>query len=475
MTVGAANREDGFTLIEVLIAALILVLGALATFGILASATVSNQRAKATQVALDKAQQEMEVLRSLSDEELALTGTPPPSTEEGNPGYRVSGAGDKFALRRGTPPTEYKLLVVEGGVRYPLDTIEGAKVSPGPTNFTSGDVSGKVYRYIVWRNDASCSSATCPGEQDYKQIIVAVKLDPKANGGNPGGYVEVQSNFVDPEHSAADNPIPGAEGVVTAQQFFLSDTPCSASGVTSRQEITGDHPLHNTFGSCANGLQTGTTKGAPDALLAGPPPDPTPEDISTPLTYSYSNDYGNTPAPTPETAKGIQLRRQEAAGCTFKEGKTAPPWEEHRWVTDPMPKEFRMTTGESTGQVTIDFFTRALSDSQYTGKLCIYLFKRDETTGTPSDSLIANKEGGALYWTWLPPTTNNYWPREKWEEVTLTLTFNGPVKIEKNQRLGLALSLERAATQGDAISILYDHPRYRSRIEVDTNTPLEGG
>jgi type II secretory pathway pseudopilin PulG len=466
----ATNREGGFTIVEVLIAALILVAGAIATFGVLASATLDNQRAKATQVALDKAEQEMEVLRSLSDEELALTAAPGHSSEEENPSFRVSGG--KYALKR-SPVSEYKEMVVNGGVRYPGETLEDGVVSPGPTSFTSGDVSGKVYRYIVWRNDASCSAETCPGEQDYKQIIVAVKLNTKVGGGNPGGYVEVQSNFVNPEHSSADNPIPGAEGVVTAQQFFLSDTPCSSSGSTSREEITGDHALHNTLGSCLSGAQTGTTKGAPDTLLTGPPPDPTPEDVNTPFTYDYSNDYAGTP--TPETAKGIQLRREESAGCTYKEGKSAPAWEEHRWVTDPMPKEFKMTTGEGTGQVTIDFFTRALSDSQYTGKLCIYLFKREESGSTFTDTMLANKEGGASYWTWIPATANKYWPREKWEEVTTTMTFNGPVKIEKNQRLGLALSLERAGTQGDAVSILYDHPSYRSRIEVDTTTALEGG
>jgi Tfp pilus assembly protein PilV len=464
------DREDGFTIVEVLIAALILVAGAIATFGVLASATVSNQRAKATQVALDKAEQEIEKLRSYSDEELALTTAPPHSSEEGNPNYRVNGV--KYAIVR-SPASEYKEMVVEGGVRYPHETIENAAVNPGPESFTSGDVSGKVYRYIVWRNDTSCAAETCPGEQDYKQIIVAVKLNPKVGGGNPGGYVEVQSNFVDPEHSAADNPIPGAEGVVTAQQFFLSDTPCSSSGSTSREEISGDHSLHNTLGNCASGLQTGTTKGAPDTLLTGPPPDPTPEDVSTPLAYDYSNDYEGTPAP--ETAKGIQLRREESAGCTYKEGKSAPAWEEHRWVTDPMPKEFKMTTGEGTGQVTIDFFTRALSDSQYTGKLCIYLFKRAESGSTFTDTMLANSVGGAAYWTWVPSTANKYWPREKWEEVTTSMTFKGPVKIEKNERLGLALSLERAGTQGDAVSILYDHPSYRSRIEVDTTTQLEGG
>lgn len=467
-----AQDQEGFTIIEVLIAALILVLGAIATFGVLASASVDTQRAKATQVALDRAQQELEALRSLSDEELALTAAPAHSSEEGSPDYRVSNG--KFDIVRGGPSPEYKELAVNGGVKYPNETLEGGTVSPGPTNFTSGDVSGKVYRFIVWRNDASCSSETCPGEQDYKQIVVAVQLNAKGNGASPGGYVEVQSDFVNPEHSAADNPIPGAEGVVTGQQFFLSDTPCAASGETTRQEIAGDHALHDTLGDCANGLQTGTTKGAPDALLTGAPPDPTPEDPTTPLVYDYSNDYENTP--TPETAKGIQIRRDDTSGCHYNPtGTTGPQWQVHRWVTDPMPKEFKMTSGESIGHVTIDFFTRALSDSLYTGKLCIYLFKREESGTSFTDTMLANREGGLPYWTYVPTGGNKYWPSGKWEEVTLTMSFNGPVKIPAGARLGLALSVERAGTQGDAVAILYDHPLYRSRIEVDTTTPLEGG
>lgn len=466
----SAAREDGFTIVEVLVAALILVVGAIATFGVLASATIDNQRAKGTQIALNKAQQELEALRSLSDEELALTTTPPHASEEGNPDYRVSNG--KFAIKRGSPPSEYKEMVVNGGVLYPSETIGGGKVGPGPTSFTSGDVSGKVYRYVVWRNDASCSAESCPGEQDYKQIIVAVKLDPKPNGGSPGGYAEVQSDFVNPEHTGADNPIPGAEGVVTAQQFFLSDTPCAASGETARLEITGDHSLHNTLGTCADGLQTGTTAGAPDALLTGAPPDPAPEDPTLPAVYDYSSDYTQTPSTA--TAKGIQLRREDTSGCNYTPEGTAPQWRVHRWVTDPMPKEFVMTSGESAGSVTIDFFTRALSDSIYTGKLCIYLFVRNEHVSPPLDEFLADQEGGSYYWTFVPSQGNGQWWRNEWHEVRLTMKFNGPKPIKAGDRLGVALSVD-ATTGADAIPILYDHPEYRSRIEVDTTTPLEGG
>jgi hypothetical protein len=34
--------------------------------------------------------------------------------------------------------------------------------------------------------------------------------------------------------------------------------------------------------------------------------------------------------------------------------------------------------------------------------------------------------------------------------------------------------VERSGTGEDALAILYDHPNYRSRIEVDTTTPLSG-
>jgi type II secretory pathway pseudopilin PulG len=473
--VGAVRSEEGFTIIEVLVAALILVLGAIATFGILASATIDNQRAKATQIALNKAQQEIEVLRSLSDEELVLKGSPPPpSSDEGNPDYRVNSGNGKFAIKRGSPPSEYKEMVVEGGVLYPTGTIGKGAVEHGPTHFTSGDVSGNVYRYVVWRNDPSCSPETCPGEQDYKQVIVAVKLDPKGNGGSPGGYVEVQSNFVDPEHSAADNPIPGAEGVVTAQQFFLSDTSCASSGETSRQETSGDHPLHNTLGTCASGQQTGSTLGAPDALLTGAPPDAFPGDATLPALYDYSSDYVNSP--TAATAKGIQIRREATSGCNPAPEGSAPEWQVHRWVTDPMPKNFVMTSGESTGSVTIDFFTRAVSDSIYSGKLCIYLFVRREEGSPPKakDEFLANREGGLPYWTYVPPQPNGEWWRGQWHEVLQTMKFNGPKTINEHERLGVAFSVD-SSTGGDAIPLVYDHPEYRTRIEVSTTTPMEGG
>jgi hypothetical protein len=49
-----------------------------------------------------------------------------------------------------------------------------------------------------------------------------------------------------------------------------------------------------------------------------------------------------------------------------------------------------------------------------------------------------------------------------------------PYTIPKGDRLGLALGLEAKSTPAD-LSVLYDHPTYATRIEVDTNTPIDGG
>jgi Tfp pilus assembly protein PilE len=460
-----ARHEGGFTIVEVLVAALILTIAAMATFGLLSSATKNTERAKATQVALDRAQQEVEKLRSLTNKELALEVNPASSTNEMSPGYRVNASLGTYALSR-TPAGEYHQMVVNGRWLYGGGVVEGGIVDPGPEHFSSGDVDGWVYRYIVWRNDEQCLD-TCPGPQDYKQIVVAVKLDSPPNQPGERGYVEVQSNFVDPEDNSEDDPVPGAEGVVTAQQFFLSDTPCSSSGATSREDIAGDHLLHNTLGACSDGLQNGTTPGAPDTLLLGGPPDPAPDDPTDPLRYDYSNDFYLEP--TPDTDRGLQIRTDDTSGCHYTPtGTTNPHARVHRWVTDPMDAEFKLT-----GEVTLKFYTRTLNDALRKGGICVYLFQRheEEEEGSPlkiTDTALVEE----IY---SPPGTG-YWPREKWTEVGVPMTIGTPAEpIPTGDRLGLAITVDPAKTDAEAIPIMYDHPNESSRLEVETTTPIEGG
>jgi type II secretory pathway pseudopilin PulG len=463
--------EAGLTMIEVLVATVILVLGAAATFGLLGAATRNAQRAKASQVALDLAQEEMERLHSIPYNELAVSALPAHESGAQKPNSRISGS--LFAVHR-TPASNY----------FPLDVEPEKGVSPESDFFTGdteggGGVRGKIYRYVVWRNDPSCNTEECEkSEQDYKQIVVAVKPDTPVQQNAETGYVEVQSaispppkNWTDqlpePGEPSENEPEPDLGAGLTAQQFYLSDTACAASGATKRIEPTADHLLHNTRGTCVNGLKTGTTPGAPDGLLTSPPPDPAPNDETLPLLHDYSDDFYLEP--TPDTDKGVQIRRDDTSGCHFEPtGTTNPESQVHRWVTDQMSHTFEMS-----GRVVLEFYTRTLNDALYTGTLCVYLYEAGKT-GAPS-RWLTDKSTGNSYWTYTPEG-NGYWPRNSWTKVRLTMEFNeAPWPIAKENRLGLALSVDRANTPADAIPILYDHPNYASRLEVDTKTPIEGG
>lgn len=450
-------------MIEVVVAAVVLAVGALATFGVLSAAIKNAQRGKATQVALNLAQEEMEELHRLRYDQLGLTRLPSASASPLNPNNRISGSGIEFALHR-DPLGDYAPLVrIEDGME-PESTFRAPDAE-------HGGVSGTVFRYVVQRETPGCAAESC----QYKQVVVAVKLD--APGGQSGerGYVEVQSKFSAPVESEPEAPPAGGDaGGVTAQQFFLTDTPCAATGSTVRQDITGDHLLHNTLGTCASGPQAESVPGAPDALLVGSPPDPAPEDESLPRLYDYSNDFYLEP--TPDTDKGLQIRRDDTSGCYYEPTGTANPESQvHRWVTDPMPANFKLT-----GNVTLEFYTRTLNDALYTGGLCVYLFDRHEEAGSeglpkPHDDLLVDADKGVPFWVYIPKG-NQYWPRNAWTKVRLTMEIEGiPEKIDKDDRLGLALSVDPAKTQADAIPIMYDHPNYPSRLEVDTTTPLEGG
>lgn len=460
------QSEAGFTIIEVLVAILIVSIAAMTTFTLMSAAARNSQRAEASQVALDYAEQELELLRSMEDKNLALTASPSTSTNPNSPNSRVNNG--TFALSR-QPLGNYRNLVVNGGSLYGGGHVTGGTVEPGPTKFTSGDVSGRVYRYIVWRNDEKCTEANCPGKQDYKQIVVAVRLNTPPNQAAERGYVEVQSNFVSPTDNKENDPLAGANGkVVTAQQFFLTDTPCAASGSTSRQEPTANHLLHNTLGTCASGLHTGTTQGAPDALLLGSPPDPDPADINNPLKYDYANDsYLDT---SPDAGVGVQIRKDDTNGCHYvPTGTTNPESQVHRWVTDPMAEKFVLE-----GKVTLEVFTQSINKAQSSGKLCIYLFKRHEAGSPPvaTDTMLTDSLGGTPYWTYYE---SPIWTTELKAKI-LTMTLAGtPYTIPAGDRLGVAFSVERQSTPADALSFMYDHPQAPTRIEVDTSTPIDGG
>ena len=215
------RREQGFALVEILVAVLVLAAGAIAVLGVVDASTRNTFRAEQTQVAINRAQRELEQIRQLAYTEVALTTTPAASSDPKDPRYRVNGS--DFAVGwDGATPSDYAEMVVKG-----IGGVTDGSVSPGPTSFTSGDVSGKVYRYVVWRDDPSCQLVpnstidACPGPHDYRQVVVIVTLDDTAIA-STRAYTEVQSNFSDPDDSTATSQRPGRRRALADRRAVLS-------------------------------------------------------------------------------------------------------------------------------------------------------------------------------------------------------------------------------------------------------------
>ena len=93
-------EEGGFTIVEVLVAALILTITALAIATLMNSATHNTFRSEQDQVVVNRLQDEMERIRQLPFNQVALTAKPTSSGQTSDPGVRVSADGTHFDLNR---------------------------------------------------------------------------------------------------------------------------------------------------------------------------------------------------------------------------------------------------------------------------------------------------------------------------------------------------------------------------------------
>ncbi|HVV89817.1 MAG TPA: prepilin-type N-terminal cleavage/methylation domain-containing protein [Solirubrobacterales bacterium] len=189
---------EGFTLIEVLVAAIVLTLGSLAVFTVFASGIKNVQRGRETQIGVSVAQREMEKVHSLKFSEVLLMAAPETSAEVASPAHRVSSARTEYNLNR-TGATNWAKLAVAG-------TGETGAVEPKSETFSVGGAPVTVYRYVVWRKDeAFCKTFTstteptsCKEGKNYKRVIIDVWPGKVGNQASRHGYYELQSDFVEP-------------------------------------------------------------------------------------------------------------------------------------------------------------------------------------------------------------------------------------------------------------------------------------
>jgi hypothetical protein len=507
------------TVAEVVIAAMILTLASLAVLSLVNTTARTNFRAEQSQVVNDRLQQEVEKIERLSYDQIALTGLPADSSDTKNPSWRVSGA--SYAITQ--DGSQFRSLVYNGSTLADGGTITEGAVDPTPTAFSSGDVSGTIYRFVVWENDSTCPEVTCPGTQDLKRVIVAIRLDTTAPGGTRH-YQELQSQATNPDATPVDDTNPGSQCVGgsdcydrdddtgddpacippasgtgcfdgtgqcrgtdceapdpdprTPWTYWLTDTGCNN---TTRQPITGDHLLHNTNGVCSTGVRnssncsglSGCPPGAPDLMLTQAPP----LTAESPL-WDYATDI--EPTQNPELDKGLQMYPPNSNGCLTSlfqpltnalgavqnDPDTTRMQTVHKWISNPMGSGFNVTLD---GEGTLNLWTQSINGASYRGEICIWLFERHlNVLGIPIDTPAVNLDlAGATYFTY----SKDPWPTG-WTELHIPLNFDLGVTLGPTSRLGLAIQVEQSGTDGDGMQFLYDEPSYDSRLEVKTTSLL---
>ena len=521
------TEESGLTIVEGVVAALVLAMGALGTLQIFDAGTRNTYRTEQSQVVNNRLQAELEEIRQLPYEEIALTAQPAASGDSSNPRWRVSGtryatAGDGTGLKE----MAFNTGAVPGG-----GTVSGGAVDPGPDPFTAGDVSGDIYRFVTWDTDPSC--ADC-GAGVMKRVIVAATIDDTAVVAERA-FQEVQTQVVDPEATPTDNPAPDDDEVESATaQFWLTDTPCDSD---TRIPPSADHLAHNTRGRCADGLKTGDTRGAPDVMyIQGPALDPDYPPSGQPL-FDYATDL--EPA-DPASDDGLQMVGADSDSCQLEsvlgvlnlrkalEGLLAPlavgttvnahdglldvvtsegnkQLRVHKWLSPPMTVD----SGELLGRGTLELFTKTVNGQSYRGEICATLFIRQEVTvpkcllvsllgvclsvenvtieadipvvnvggGTSIDGVVCDP-GASLSLTYFR-CRKDPWPTD-WTKLSFPLDFVGinaagtvtPLVLPANSRIGLALMVKKGGTAGQGLEFMYDAVGYESRLEVTTNKIL---
>lgn len=447
------RRQDGVTLIEVIVTMVIILVGLMATLGVFTtagSATFTAQR-KAAVVAL--AQRDLERIRPTEYASLGLSGT---------------------------PNTTIRTKHLKNPAKSETDVI-GGTVNPGPEDFQVEGIKGKVYRYVTWRGQAcptvhdalldsvaaqtgvptanvsSAVSDICSqtvGTQQTKRLTVIFVPDTTlADESGPFEPVQVSTIASNPDEGAipvdadvplaidteaskaakdlgADHPNTVYEGV-SQQIHYLHDTRC---GQVSRQAIIAEHSTNDTSvrgATCSGSAQ-------PDLMsTTAIPGDP------SVLHYDYSTDV------TRKAKGGLALQRDDRTGpcdSTFDyefSQATRRAKSLHTWASPPTTADAE--TSLEGGRAVFTMFTQTADAVDEPAKLCVTLWQQ-------SNQAVLGSTDFTL------PT----WPGEI---TQLSVAFDvAHVNLPVGDRLMLTLRT-RNASENDVV-VHYDHPSYPSSLTV---------
>lgn len=441
------GEQSGFAISEVLASVVVVAVGIVSTLGVFDASGHSTLTAQRTEQALSIAQKEIEAAKAIDYSKLGLsaipahedTGVPPGDATPNSPldpFYYVSGG--SLEVKADWYDDKSATLVEE-----PL--VGGGTLAPGPEHVTSGQQGAEVYRFVTTHTE-SCAEAVadrCGTDPVVaKRITVAVVLD-VPSGPRPRP-VWLSTMVTDPDAGPPDDGTkpptasPGNGPAVTAQPFFLHDTPCSAG---ARADITGSHATHDTG-------RTGATCASatpPDLMDTTPAPDGT--DVPA---YDYSSDLvRSSPA-------GLALKRAAATSCTAAPTSYAGAdaatgrWSVHTWATPALAAPF--TTPATGGRGAFSFWTRSVDGQPGAATVCLTL----STASAPNVPLVQVGH------------TVDAWPAT-WDQLSFAFDVPGFTVPAGD---GLRLTLSVAGSSAHDVELMFDHPSYRSFLSLGTTTPV---
>lgn len=190
------RAEQGLTIVEVMVAAMILVLGALAIFKIVDAATRTSYRAEQSQVVSNLLQRELERVKSLDPSEMVVQS----ESVETCLSERASAAEEGAA-----GPVDIALIDSTRVIKAPgapMVPCEQMAISPGEGD-DSSDVGVTVFRFVTWFDPDFDESCEPPDSADDDATNVCgmrrITIGAKPSNTGPGGeraYKEIQSDVV---------------------------------------------------------------------------------------------------------------------------------------------------------------------------------------------------------------------------------------------------------------------------------------
>lgn len=204
--------QGGFTVVEVLMAVLVLTVGMITLIGAFEPARKLGTQAELRQVASAAAEQELQRVQALPWSKMAMKAEPATSVAQ-----HVSDA----PCSQTTGPTTLHCYQWDWSGAKPAEgvVVDATNGDPtaNPTNWTTTvstsngaiRLRGSTYHYVTWTTDKECTAVACGGSSDYKRITAIVTI---AGLRNP---VELSSLVTNPAASATGGSDPLGDTSVT--------------------------------------------------------------------------------------------------------------------------------------------------------------------------------------------------------------------------------------------------------------------